>query len=57
MARSQTQQELGRSHLAALTRLLRPIQPWRGEMRAGLLANKIRQASHYSWPVWLIAAS
>lgn len=47
----------GESCLAALTWLLWPIEPQWGEMRAGLLANEIRQASHCSWPVWLIASS
>lgn len=45
------------SHPAALTWILQPIQLQQGEMRASLLANEIRQASHCSWPVWLIASS
>lgn len=57
MDHPQTQQKPGKSHLAALTWLLLPTQLQQGKMRAGLLANEIRQASHCSWPVRLIASS
>lgn len=37
--------------------LLQPMQLWWGEMGTSLLTNEIRQESHCSWLLWLIASS